>query len=208
MYLNSSAEKIAKEKIVLESGEVLRAATIICTVGSQPHKFCQCPELPRINGRIVSQADRSVAGIEGIWALGDCALVPNRYDNKPCPPTAQFADRQGKLLAANIIKKLCGAKTQEFSYKPIGMLASIGRNNAVGEIYGFSISGLMAFLIWRAVYLLKVPTLSRKVRLYLEWSWAMLFPPDIAHLGFERSGEDSPEVPKHEKSCQKIDISK
>ena len=202
MYLNSSAEKIAKEKVVLESGEVLRAATIICTVGSQPHKFCQCPELPRINGRIVTQSDMSVAGIEDIWALGDCALVPNRYDDKLCPPTAQFADRQGKLLAANIIGKLCGGKTRAFSYKPIGMLASIGRNNAVGEIYGVSISGLMAFLIWRAVYLFKVPTLSRKVRLYLEWSWAMLFPPDIAHLGFERSGEDSPEFQKHEEKCQ------
>ncbi len=190
VYLNACAVNIGKEKVVLDSGEVLQAATIICTIGTQPHRFCQSPELPLHKGRIVAQSDMSVAGIEGIWALGDCALVPNQYDNRLCPPTAQFANRQGKFLAENINRKLRGNETRPFSYKPVGMLSSIGRNNAVAEFYGFRISGLMAFLLRRAIYLLKVPSLSRKVRLYLEWSWAMLFPPDIAHLGFERSEED------------------
>jgi len=101
----------------------------------------------------------------------------------------QFADRQAKMLAKNIVPKLSGNDTKPFAYKPTGMLASIGHNKAVAEVYGVRISGLIAFLMWRGIYLLKVPTLSRKMRLFLEWSWAMFFPPDIAHLGFKRTGE-------------------
>ena len=73
------------------------------------------------------------------------------------------------------------------SYRPIGLMASIGHNKAVAEIYCFRVSGLLGFLLWRAAYLSKVPTLARKVRLFLEWTWAMVFPPDIAHLGFKRT---------------------
>ena len=70
------------------------------------------------------------------------------------------------------------------------MLASIGHNKAVAEVFGMRFTGLIGFMLWRGVYLMKVPTFSRKVRLFLEWNWAMFFPPDIAHLGFKRSKED------------------
>ena len=132
----------------------------------------------------------SIANHDGIWALGDCALVPNAFDDKLCPPTAQFADRQAKALAKNIVAQVAGSKTEDFNYRPAGMLASIGHNNAVADIYGTSFSGLIAFFIWRGTYLMKIPTLSRKVRLFLEWTWAMFFPPDISHLGFKRTNED------------------
>lgn len=188
--LNARAAKIEHEKVILSDGEVIAGATIICTIGTAPHSFSQCDGLPLERGKIVTQGDMSIAGVNGMWALGDCALVPNAKDGKLCPPTAQFADRQARFLAKNIIAKLKGAETKAFSYQPVGMLASIGHNKAVAEIYGIRLSGLIAFMIWRGIYLLKVPTLSRKIRLFLEWSWAMVFPPDIAHMGFKRTGED------------------
>ena len=122
--------------------------------------------------------------------MGDCALVPNEKSGQMSPPTAQFADRQANFLAKNIVAKLSGKETTAFSYKPMGMLASIGHNKAVAEIFGIQFSGLIGFMMWRGVYLLKVPTLARKVRLFLEWNWAMFFPPDIAHLGYKRSKDD------------------
>ena len=188
--LNTRAKKIEAGKVILSDGEVIEGGTIVCTIGTAPHAFSQTEELPLDRGKIVTQADMSVKGHEGIWALGDCALVPNAKDGKLCPPTAQFADRQAKFLAGNIIKKLQGKVTNEFSYKPVGMLAAIGHNKAVAEIYGFQLSGLIAFMMWRGIYLLKVPTFARKVRLFLEWNWTMIFPSDIAHLGFKRTGED------------------
>lgn len=187
--LNAVASKIENEKVFLSDGQVVEGATIICTIGTAPHDFCQHDSLPLDRGKIVAESDMSVRGVDGIWALGDCALVPNAYNGKLSPPTAQFADRQAKVLAKNIAAKLSGKETKPFSYKPAGMLASVGHNKAVAEIHGVRISGFIAFLMWRGIYLLKVPSLSRKIRLFLEWSWAMFFPPDIAHLGFKRTGE-------------------
>jgi len=188
--LNTRASKIENEKVILSTGEEINGATIVCTIGTAPHSFSQNCDLPLERGKIITNPDMSVEGVKGVWALGDCALVPNAFDGKLSPPTAQFADRQGKVLAKNIIAALANKKTKPFSYKPAGMLASTGHNSAVAEIYGFRISGFIAFLMWRAIYLSKVPTFSRKMRLFLEWSWAMFFPPDIAHLGFKRTGQD------------------
>jgi len=187
--LNACAATIEHEKVTLDSGDVIAGATIICTIGTTPHQFLQHDPLPLERGKIIAQPDMSVAGLSGVWALGDCALVPNAYDDKLCPPTAQFADRQAKHLARNISAHIAGQSTQPFRYKPIGLLASIGHNKAVAEIYGVRFSGFFAWLMWRGIYLLKVPTIARKTRLFLEWTWAMLFPPDIAHLGYKRTQE-------------------
>ncbi len=187
--LNVTASKIENERVILTDGQVVEGATIICTIGTAPHDFCQNNALPLERGKIVTEKDMSVKGADGVWALGDCALVPNAYDGKLSPPTAQFADRQAQVLAKNIVANLSGKNTKPFSYKPAGMLASVGHNKAVAEVYGVRFSGFIAFLMWRGIFLLKVPTLSRKMRLFLEWSWAMFFPPDIAHLGFKRTGE-------------------
>lgn len=188
--LNERAEKIENEKVTLKSGEVIEGATIVCTIGTIPHAFVENQELPTERGKVVTQADMSVNGPVGVWAMGDCALVPNALDGSYSPATAQFADRQAKVLAKNIVAALNDKPSKAFSYKPQGMLASIGHNKAVAEIYGMHFSGIIGFMLWRGVYLLKVPTLARKVRLFLEWNWAMFFPPDIAHLGFKRSGEE------------------
>ena len=136
--------------------------------------------------------DMSVPGFDGIWALGDCAAVPNKLDGKISPPTAQFADRQARQLARNIASHLQGRSTSAFSFKPVGQLSTIGHNKAVAEMFGIKLSGFVAWLLWRGVYLLKIPTLSRKTRLFLEWNWAMFFPPDISHLGYRRTRRATP----------------
>ena len=190
VQLNTRAKRIEKGRVVLSDGNSVSGSLIVCTIGTQPHAVSQNDQLPLERGKIVANPDMSIEGVEGGWALGDCALVPNAHDGSLSPPTAQFADRQAKFLAKNIIAKLSGKDTKPFSYKPAGMLAAIGHNKAVAEIYGFRLTGLIAFMMWRGVYLLKVPTLARKVRLFLEWNWTMFFPADISHLGFKRTGED------------------
>jgi len=190
VLLNERAMSVEHERITFKSNEIINGTTLICTIGTRPHDFIENTPLPTDRGKLVVQADMSVEGHDGIWAMGDCALVPNQLSGEMCPPTAQFADRQATVLAHNIIAKLANKETQTFSYKPVGMLASIGHNNAVAQVFGFQFSGLIGFMMWRGIYLMKVPTLARKVRLFLEWNWAMFFPPDIAHLGFKRSKDD------------------
>jgi NADH dehydrogenase len=185
--LEARATLVDDRGVHLATGEFIAGGTVICTIGTAPNPLVAGLSLPRERGRIVTAPDMSVPGIEGVWALGDCAAVPNARDGKVSPPTAQFADRQARVLARNIVARLSGRPTEAFSYKPVGQLSSIGHNKAVAEMFGLRIAGFVAWLLWRGVYLLKIPTLARKVRLYLEWNWAMFFPPDISHLGYART---------------------
>jgi NADH dehydrogenase len=129
----------------------------------------------------------SVPGVEGVWAAGDCAAVINALDGKVCPPTAQFAEAQARQLAANIVARLSDRPTGPFRWRPKGLLSSVGHNKAVAEVFRLELSGFVAWLLWRGMYLLRMPTLARKARLFLEWNWAMFFPPDISHLGYRRT---------------------
>ena len=95
-------------------------------------------------------ADLSVPGHPGVWALGDCALVPNAHDGKPAPPTAQFAVCEGQLLASNVRAVLRGEKTQPFDHGSLGAMASIGHMKGVAQVFGIPLSGLPPWLLWRA----------------------------------------------------------
>lgn len=190
--LKARAVRIDDRAVYLDDGEILSAGTVICTIGTAPNALVADLPLPKNRGRIEVAADMSVPGHPGVWAIGDCAAVINARDGKVCPPTAQSADRQGRQLARNIVSALAGKPTRAFAYKSAGQLSSIGHNKAVAEMFGLRVSGFIAWLMWRGVYLMKIPTLGRKARLFLEWNWAMFFPPDIAHLGFNRTRRGQP----------------
>jgi NADH dehydrogenase len=143
--------------------------------------------LPLERGRIPVAGDMSIPGLPGVWALGDCALVPNAFDGKPSPPTAQFAVRQARHLARNLRRHLADETTADFDYRERGMIATVGHMKGVAQVRGLSLSGLPAWLLWRAYYLSQMPTLRRKLRISVEWAWETLFPADVTHLQFKRS---------------------
>jgi NADH dehydrogenase len=190
--LNARAMQVTDRDVHLESGEIIQGGTVICTIGTQANALLESVPAVKNKGRLVVNPDLSVPGVEGVWAAGDCAAVVNALDGKICPPTAQFAEAQAKQLAANIVSRLNGEPTRAFHYRPKGQLSSVGHNKAVAELYGLKISGFMAWLLWRGFYLLRIPTLARKSRLFLEWNWAMFFPPDLAHLGYRRTQRRNP----------------
>jgi NADH dehydrogenase len=156
--------------------------------------------LPAQRGRIVVNGDLSVndpAGKSaGLWAIGDCAHVPNARDGTVAPPTAQFAVREARRLAENLVAVLNGQPTRVFNYRARGQMAAIGHMKGVADIGGIALSGLPAWLVWRAYYLSQMPSLGRKVRIFVEWTWGMFFPTDITHLRFTRSGEMAEPPPR------------
>ena len=191
IVLNSRAVRVTDRSLELNSGQVIEAGTVVCTIGTQANPLlAQLPAMKN-RGRLVVNADMSVPGCDGVWAVGDCAAVVNARDGKVSPPTAQFAEAQAKQLAANILAAIAGRATRPFRFRPKGQLASIGHNKAVAQIYGLRVSGFIAWLMWRGLYLLRIPTFSRKARLWLEWNWAMFFPPDISHFGYRRTSRHS-----------------
>ena len=193
--LNTRVVGVFERDVHLGSGEIISSGTVISTIGTQPSSLLDQIPAARSRGRLLVNPDLSVPGVDGLWAVGDCAAVINAYDANVCPPTAQFAEAQAKQLAANIVAKLNGAPTRPFRYRPKGQLSSIGHNSAVAEVYGLKLSGFIAWLMWRGLYLLRMPSFARKSRLFLEWNWAMFFPPDIAHLGFRRTSSPSAPSP-------------
>jgi NADH:ubiquinone reductase (H+-translocating) len=184
--LNARATEVDEQGVTLAGGERLEGGTVVCTIGTATNPLVAALPFAKARGRLVVAADMSVPGAANLWAVGDCAAVPNARDGSVSPPTAQFANQQARQLAANIARRIAGSQTQPFAYKPLGQLSAIGHNKAVAELFGFRITGFLAWLLWRGVYILKIPTLGRKVRVFLEWNWAMFFPPDIAHLGYTR----------------------
>ncbi len=187
VHLNERAIRVTDRGVHLGSGTIIEAGTVVCTIGTQPNSLLEQIPALKNRGRLIVNGDLSVPGCEGLWAAGDCAAAVNAIDGQVSPPTAQFAEAQARCLAENINRRLRGEATVPFSYRPKGQLSSIGHNKAVAELFGLKISGFVAWLMWRGLYLLRVPTFSRKSRLFLEWTWAMFFPPDISHLGYRRT---------------------
>jgi len=175
--------------VLLGAGEFLPASTVVCTIGTRPNALIERMLLATERGRLVVNPDLSIPHAQGLWAVGDCALVPNARDGKPSPPTAQFAVRQARCLADNLVATLRGQPTRAFSYRARGSMAAIGHRKGVADVLGIPLSGLPAWLVWRAYYLSQMPTFGRKLRIAVEWAWGMLFPNDITHLRFTRSQE-------------------
>jgi NADH dehydrogenase len=186
--LNCTAEEITAAGVRLKSGELFEAATLVSTVGTSPNPLIQKLGLPLRRGRLATNADMSVRGASNVWALGDCAVIMNAVDQRPSPPTAQFAMRQAKQLAANLLRTFRNQPTQPFSFKGLGMLASLGNRTAVAEILGLHISGFIAWILWRAIYLSKLPGVARKLDVLVDWVWNAWFPPNIVQLPMSRTG--------------------
>jgi NADH dehydrogenase len=105
----------------------------------------------------------------GVWALGDCAEVPKPGGHGAYAPTAQNATREGKQVARNIVAAMHGQPPQPFQYQAIGELAIVGKRSGVAKIYGRQVSGITAWLMWRAIYLAKLPSLAKRVHVGLGW---------------------------------------
>jgi NADH dehydrogenase len=183
VLLNERVTSVTARKVCLGEGKVIDTHMVISTVGNATHPLVTALNkkfsLENLKGRIVTEPTMRVKGYDYVWAIGDCAAVP--LDGQPsCPPTAQFALRQGIQLSKNILHAIEGKPLKPFKFKNQGMLASIGRQTAVADIFGFQFSGFFAWLAWRGIYLSKIPGLQRKLRVLIDWTLDLVFPRDTS----------------------------
>ena len=127
-----------------------------------------------------------------VWALGDCAAVP-APDGQPYPSLAQHALREAKVLARNIAGVLDGRPAQPFVYSTLGMMGSLGHCKALGQLLGVRVRGVLAWFVRRTYYLLQMPTWRRRLRIMIDWTFSLLFRPDIVKMSL-----DSEEGERHE----------
>ena len=176
--LNTEVKEVTARYVRLGSGEQIETGLTVCSVGTAPVALIKKIGLPLERGRLKTEPDMRVTGTANVWAFGDCAAVPNAWNREISPPTAQFALRQAKQLAANLVRVLRGEATTPFHFHPQGLLATIGQHNGVAEIYGLKFSGLIAWFLWRTVYLMKIPTIRRKLNVVVDWTWDIFFKPN------------------------------
>ena len=187
--LDARAALVSHRGVQLQDGRTVEGATVVCTVGNTAHELFQRLDLPKEGGRIKADAQMRVCGRENLWAIGDCALIPNAWDGELSPPTAQFAERQGRQAALNVLRKLRGEPLRPFSFKPVGVAAGIGSRSAVAELYGVRMSGFAAWWLWRSAFLVKLPSMLQKIKVGIDWAWEVVFPRDISHF---RPGRTQP----------------
>lgn len=184
--LNTTVESIARDHVRLSTGETLAAHTVLWCAGIAPSPLVQRDDLPRDEqGYVLCERDLRVKGFNHVWAAGDSAVNPDPNGN-PYPATAQHAVRQGKHLGRNIAAVLRGDSPTPCNLRSQGSLAALGCRTGVAEVMGLKLSGFPAWWLWRTVYLLKMPTLSRKLRVALDWTMDLFFSRDVVQLGVHR----------------------
>jgi NADH dehydrogenase len=160
--------------------EFVPGGTIVCTIGSTTAPVIERLDAAKEKGRLLTEPDMRLRGSANAWAIGDCAAILNAIDGLPSPPTGQFAERQGRQCADNIIRVLQDEPTRPFAFKILGQLCSIGGHSAVAEMFGFKLSGFFAWFAWRGVYLFKLPDWSRRIEVGFDWAWLLVFPRDLS----------------------------
>ena len=180
-------DSASAEGVHLKGGEVIPADTIVSAVGNQIEPLVGASGLELDQHRIVVEGDMHVPGQEGVWALGDCAAVPNAATGSVSPMLAQHALRQAKQLAHNIAARVRGEATKPFHFHDLGLFAMVGHDDAVGQSFGMRVSGRLASLMWHFIYWSKMPTPGRKVQIAVQWFLSLFIAPDIVEIPLRRS---------------------
>ncbi|MDA2919140.1 NAD(P)/FAD-dependent oxidoreductase [Desulfobacterota bacterium AH_259_B03_O07] len=192
--LQTRVKGVAEDRVEFQDGNHVETKTTIWAAGTSPQHVVG--QLPCVNerGRIEVNEYLEVLNYPGVWALGDCAQVPDAKTGKPFPPTAQHATREGKRVAYNVAAAVKGKDQNKkaFKYKTMGMLAPLGHRSAVAQIMGLKFSGFFAWFLWRSIYLGKLPGFDRKMRVAIDWFLDMFLPRDIIQLKFLMRPKQSP----------------
>ena len=196
LRLRESVASIERDRVTLASGDILPARTTIWCAGIAPSPLlAELPFPVDERGYVLTNDDLRIPGYENVWAIGDCAVNPGP-DGTPYPATAQHAVQQAAHAADDIARYLSGQPTRPCRFASKGSLAAIGCRTGVAMVFGFKISGFFAWWLYRTVYLLKMPGLTRRVRIALDWTLDLLFPRD--HVQLEARWSPPPPAVLHE----------
>lgn len=197
VILNSRVTDVAKDCVAIldknennNSKSTIPTETVLWTAGISPNSViasipCEKPS----SGRLPVDSHLRVQGHQNIWAIGDCAYILDEKNGEQFPPTAQYAIREAELVAKNMVASLTQERhfrLRKFAYSGKAQMAIIGKRAAIANVGGINISGFVAWCIWRAVYLAKVPMLKKRLRIMFDWTIDLFFDSDLTHIrGFK-----------------------
>ncbi|MGL6277973.1 MAG: NAD(P)/FAD-dependent oxidoreductase [Gaiella sp.] len=163
----------------LSDGTVIPARTLVWTAGVRASASVGELGLPvDESGRVRVDETLRVEGRERIWALGDCAAVPNaRAAGTFDPPTCQHALRQARRLAENL-----HGTPRPYGYRMLGQVATLGRYKGIADVMGLRLRGFPGWFVARTYHLYALPTPGRRLRVVVDWTVSLFFRRDVAEL--------------------------
>jgi NADH dehydrogenase len=188
LRLGVRLEAATGDAAILAGGEQIPTKTLVSTVPSSAHPVVEALPLPKAKGgRLEVDSFLRVKGTADLWSVGDCALALTP-DGQPCPPTAQYATRQAKVAAENIVATLRGNELKPFTFRELGKMGSLGHRSAVADVIGAQVSGFLAWFLWRTIYLFKLPGWGRRLKVAASWTLDLFLPPDLVQLQLGSTG--------------------
>jgi NADH dehydrogenase len=179
LRVGTSLQSVEEHACELSDGTRIETETVVWTAGVRPNPVLAEWGLPvGERGHVLVDPFLRVESREDVWALGDCASVPNAASDRPDPPTCQHALRQARRLAKN----LTGAQ-EPYRYRMLGQVATLGRYKGVADVLGLPLRGFPAWFVTRAYHLYQLPLLTRKLRVMVDWTVSLFFRRDVVELG-------------------------
>jgi NADH dehydrogenase len=186
VYVGRTVHEITADHIILDDEQILTTHTVVWAAGIVPNRLIAALQVPTdTRGYIVCDHGVMVKGYTNVWAIGDSAINPDP-DGKPYPATAQHAIGAARYVAEAIVRRIKGQALRPFVIQSRGALAALGCRTAVAKVFGIKLSGFPAWFLWRTVYLLKMPGMTRKVRVAIDWTLGLLFRREYVQLGVHK----------------------
>jgi NADH dehydrogenase len=179
VLLNTRVLGYSERGVELSEHGPIPTLMLVWTAGVTPSAAVKDLPCAKQKGRVVVDVNLETPEFHGVWAVGDCASVPNPRTGTPHPPTAQHAIREAKQAAKNILAAIRGEPKKPFSFTTIGLLAAIGHRAGVANVFGMNFSGFLAWWLWRSIYLSKLPRLEKKLQVAAGWTLDLFFRRDI-----------------------------
>ena len=181
IHLGARVAAYEEGAVVLDNGERIPTETLVWTVGNAAHPLLSRLPTRSERGRLIVNENLEIPEWPDVYALGDAAHALDE-NGKPYPPTAQHALRQGKVVAHNIAAGLRGTPKEAFRFVTLGQMATIGKRAGVANVMGVQFSGILAWAMWRTIYLSKLPRFEKKLRVALDWTLDLFFARDVVRL--------------------------
>jgi NADH dehydrogenase len=180
------AARVSEDGLTLQDGRLIPSSCVIWTAGNRVSPVVADLSLPKArDGRILVNEFFEAEGVRDLYALGDNASQIDPHTKAPYVATAQVALRQARVLAHNIEADLTGRRRRPFRFRLLGEMVPLSRRTAVADLRGLKLLGFPAWLIWKTIYMLKLPTLAARTRVVLDWSVELCFERDVSELHIE-----------------------
>jgi NADH:ubiquinone reductase (H+-translocating) len=182
ILLNTKVEGFSGKVVRLTDGTTIATNTLVWTAGISANPLLESIPCAKERGRLIVTESLELPNWPDVWALGDCAAIPDRRTGKFHPPTAQHALRQAKIVAHNLTASVAGTEKKGFNFSTVAQLAALGQRTGVANILGMNFSGFIAWWLWRTIYLSKLPRFEKKLRVAFDWTLDLIFSKDLVQF--------------------------